>query len=294
MPGRALLVVNPGARRGDDAAADLARAALEAQGLEVVPADPPDPGRLGEAIRRERDRLDRVVVGGGDGTLNAAAQGLVGSNLPLGVLPLGTANNLARTLGLPNSLEAACKVAAHGDPRPVDLGWVNGRYFFTTASIGLSVQISEALTAEIKQRWGALAYGRAALRAMVQARPFTAEIRWKGGTRRSRTVQVVVGNGRYYGSALPVAEDAAIDDAALDVYSLEVSHWLGLVALLPALRRGRHGDKRSVEALRTTEVEIHTKVPLKLNVDGEIWGETPARCRVIPRALQVFTPATKR
>src|SRR5215207_821537 len=113
MAARALLLVNPGARRGDDAVS-RARKALEGQGLEVLPADSPDPGQLGDIIRRERGRLNRVVVGGGDGTLNAAVQGLVGSSLPLAILPLGTANNLARTLGLPTSLEAACEVAAHG------------------------------------------------------------------------------------------------------------------------------------------------------------------------------------
>jgi YegS/Rv2252/BmrU family lipid kinase len=238
-----------------------------------------------------RSQIDRVVVAGGDGTLNAAVQGLVGTGLPLAVLPLGTANNLARTLGLPTALEAACAVAAHGAPRAIDLGWINGRYFFTTASMGLSVEISERLSARTKQRWGALAYAVVAVRAVAQARPFKAEIRWVAGTRQSRTVQIVVGNGRYYGSALPVAEDATIDDARLDLYSLEVRHWLGLLALIPALRRGRHGEKRSVEALRSTEFEIRTNVPLKLNVDGEIWGQTPARCRVVPRALEVFAPA---
>ena len=290
MIGRALLLVNPGARRGDHAARD-ARASLEAQGLEVLPTSPADIERLDEVIGRTRGEIDRVVVAGGDGTLNTAVQALVGSGLPMAVLPLGTANNLARTLHLPTSLDAACDLAAHGERRAIDLGWINGRYFFTTASMGLSVQISERLSAETKQRWGALSYALVALRAVTQARPFRAAISWAGGTRQSRTVQIVVGNGRYYGSALPVAEDAAIDDARLDLYSLEVRHWLGLLALLPALRQGRHGEKRSVEALRATEFEITTNTPLRLNVDGELWGRTPARCRVIPRALEVFAPA---
>jgi diacylglycerol kinase (ATP) len=290
MAGRALLLVNPGARQGDRAAGD-ARTGLEAEGLEVLPAAPEDLQRLGDVVAGVRSQIDRVVVAGGDGTLNAAVQGLVGTGLPLAVLPLGTANNLARTLGLPTALEAACAVAAHGAPRAIDLGWINGRYFFTTASMGLSVEIGERLSARTKQRWGALAYAVVAVRAVAQARPFKAEIRWVAGTRQSRTVQIVVGNGRYYGSALPVAEDATIDDARLDLYSLEVRHWLGLLALIPALRRGRHGEKRSVEALRSTEFEIRTNVPLKLNVDGEIWGQTPARCRVVPRALEVFAPA---
>ena len=103
-------------------------------------------------------------------------------------------------------------------------------------------------------------------------------------------MQIVVGNGRYYGSALPVAADAAIDDAHLDLYSLEVRHWLQLVALVPALRRGSHGSKDSVEAVRATEFHISTVVPREINVDGEICGRTPARFRVVPGALEVFGP----
>jgi diacylglycerol kinase (ATP) len=291
MPRRALLVVNPASRRGREALG-RAESQLEGLGVELVPAACTDSTQLGEIIRREQGTIDRVIVAGGDGTLNAALQGLAGTGLPLAVLPLGTANNLARTLGIPTSLEAACRLAAHGARRWIDLGWVNGRYFFTTASIGLSVQITEVLTYQTKQRWGALAYAVAAFRAVARSRRFHAEIRWTGGKRDSRTIQVVVGNGRYYGSALPVAEDATIDDACLDLYSLEVVHWWQLLMLLPALRRGRHGRKRSVEALRATAFEIETRPPLAVNVDGEICGQTPASLRVIPRALEVFAPAS--
>jgi diacylglycerol kinase family enzyme len=99
---------------------------------------------------------------------------------------------------------------------------------------------------------------------------------------------VVVGNGRYYGSALPVAEDASIEDSRLDLYSLEVRHWWKLLTLAPALVRGRQGEKRSVETLRAQQFEIMTPAPMDINVDGEIQGQTPATVRVVPRTLEVF------
>ncbi len=290
MSATALLIVNPGARRGEESREHVA-ARLRALGLEVIQestADPETPPA--ELIRRHRDRIDRVIVGGGDGTLNAVTQGLVGTNLPLGILPLGTANNVARTLSIPLTLAQASALVVHGPRRRVDLGWVNGRYFFTTASIGLSVRITEALTAETKQRWGPLAYGVAALRVLRRSRPFHADISWPGGTRHSRTVQIVVGNGRYYGSGLPVAADATMDDARLDLYSIEVGHWWELLALVPALRQGRHGAKGSVETIRGTEFRIETVVPRDINVDGEICLQTPAHFRVLPGALEVFAP----
>jgi diacylglycerol kinase (ATP) len=138
MPGRALLLLNPKARRGRDAGTEV-RGGLEASGLGVVPAGPSDWDRLPDLIARARNQVDRVVVAGGDGTLNTAVQALAGTDLPLAILPLGTANNLARSLGLPNDLKEACEVAAKGTLRAIDLGWINGRYFFTTASMGLSV-----------------------------------------------------------------------------------------------------------------------------------------------------------
>jgi YegS/Rv2252/BmrU family lipid kinase len=289
MPLRALVLVNPAARRaGDGHEAAVAR--LEELGISTVLELAGDPDQVPDQVRRHRGEVDRVIVGGGDGTLHLALQGLVETGLPLGILPLGTANNLARTLGLPADPLAACAIIAQEHRRRIDLGWVNGRYFFTTASIGLSVRITEELSAESKRRWGPLAYGITALRVLRRTRPFHARIAWDGQTRDSRTVQIVVGNGRYYGSALPVAQDATIDDARLDLYSLEVHHWWQLLALAPALKRGRHGEKERVEALRAAEFEIHTRTPRGIDVDGEIGGTTPARFRVLPRALEVFAP----
>jgi diacylglycerol kinase (ATP) len=289
MSARALLLLNPAARRGGEGHEAIVQR-LSALGLDLVIEIAEEPSRVPDQVLRHRATVDRVLVGGGDGTLHLALQALVESGHPLGILPLGTANNLARTLGIPTDLDQACRVAAHGLRRRIDLGWVNGRYFFTTASLGLSVRITEELSAESKRRWGPIAYVLTAIRVIRRTRPFHADISWAGGSRRSRTVQIVVGNGRYYGTALPVAADATIDDARLDLYSLEVRHWWELLAIAPALARGRHGEKRQVEALRATEFEIRTRVPHDVDVDGEIGGQTPATFRVLPSALEVFTP----
>ena len=290
MTPRALFIVNPHSRRGKEHSPEVRRR-LEDLGLELVADGGEGQQDSSELIRRHRGEIDRVVVAGGDGTLNAVVQGMVGTGLPLAIIPLGTANNLARTLEIPLTMPEACEVAVLGSRRRIDLGRVNDRYFFTTASIGLSVQITEELTSKTKRRWGPLAYGVAAVRALTRSRAFHADIMWPGGSRHSRTVQIVVGNGRYYGSTLPVAADATIDDARLDLYSLEVRHWLEILALAPSLRRGLHGRKDSVEALRATEFKITTVVPREINVDGEICQMTPARCRVVAGALEVFAQA---
>jgi YegS/Rv2252/BmrU family lipid kinase len=291
MPSRALFLVNPRAREGGEGAEEIATR-LRGLGLDPLVEPAEDPARLPGLIRGHQGRVDRVIVGGGDGTLGAAVQGLVDSGLPLGIVPLGTANNLARTLGIPSDLEGACALIAAGHRRRIDLGRVNDRYFFTTASLGLSVRITEELSPGMKRRWGSVAYLLAAVKAIRRSHPFRAEISWEGGTRKTRTVQIVVGNGRYYGAALAVARDAAIDDARLDLYSLEVNHWWELARLAPSLKLGTHGRRDEVETLRAKAFEIRTNRPMPIDLDGEVGAETPASFRVVPRALEVFVPAT--
>src|SRR5205085_2639746 len=147
-------------------------------------------------------------------------------------------NDLARTLGIPTDLAAACDVIAQGHTQAIDLGWVNGKHFFNAASLGLSVKITRRLKRGDKSRWGVLAYLFAAAQVLLRARPFAAEIRAGDQRWPVRTVQVAVGNGKHYGGGMTIAEDARIDDGTLRLYSLEVRRWWQLIPLLPALRAG--------------------------------------------------------
>ena len=289
MSQRALLLVNRHARHGQNRITEAIEQ-LKKLGFDLQEESMDNPQQLPELIRRYQNRVDLVIIGGGDGTLNAAADALVETQLPLGILPLGTANDLARTLEIPDSLPEACKIIAKGQVRRIDLGWVNGKHFFNVASMGLSVQITERLTKETKRRWGIFAYAITALQALWKARPFRAEIRIEGESIRVKTVQIAVGNGRYYGGGMAVAHDATIDDRRLDLYSLELKHWWQIIALLPAMRGGRHTAFPGVRALRGQKIQVYTNKPRPINTDGEITTHTPADFRVIPQALAVLVP----
>lgn len=289
MTKRALLLINRHARRGQDSLTQVTQR-LQTLGFELIEASTEHPQVLPETIRRYQEQVELVIVGGGDGTLNAAVQGMVGTNLPLGILPLGTANDLGRTLGIPVDLSEACQVIATGKAQPIDLGLVNGRYFFNVASLGLSVQITQKLTKEMKRRWGVLAYAVTAIQALSHSRPFSAEI-WVGDTRtKVRTVQIAIGNGRYYGGGMTVAMDATIDDQRLDLYSLEIQHWWQMLSLLPTMRQGTHIKSPNVRAMQGQEIRIATRRPYPINTDGEITTQTPAHFRVVPHALLVLVP----
>lgn len=291
MAATALLLLNPGARKAGGGRVEIADA-LGERGLTVIAETLGTSNRMVPLIARHASTIDRVIVGGGDGTLGTAAGPLLKAGLPLGILPLGTANNVARTLGIPDDLDAACDIVAGESRRRIDVGQVNDRCFLTTASFGLSVAITASLSSETKRRWGPLAYVLTAARTVRNAHPVRAHIRWAGGELRTRTVQVVVGNGRYYGSALQVAEDAEIDDHALDLYSIEVRHWWHLLMLGPALKRGSHGRRRAVQTARARAFEISTSVRVAIDADGELATHTPAHFRVLRDALEVFVPAT--
>jgi YegS/Rv2252/BmrU family lipid kinase len=289
MTRRALVLVNRHSRSGEQHA-DEAMALLREHGFTVLEKTPGKAENLSDLIRRYKNEVDTVIVGGGDGSLNAAANGLVEAQIPLGILPLGTANDLARTLEIPTELEQACQTIAEGYTKRIDLGSVNDNYFFNVASIGLTVRITQQLSKESKGRWGVLAYLFTALQVLWQARPFHAEIRCNGESFKVKTIQIAVGNGRHYGGGMVVAEDAEIDDSRLDLYSLEVNHWWQVVLLFPAMRQGTLEGSQRVRTLQGREFEVHLLKQRALTADGEIVGSTPARFRLCPQALTVITP----
>ena len=285
----ALLLVNPHARQVNQ---KLSKAVdyLQTLGLNIIQESAEHLQDYSRLIQQYQDQVELIIVGGGDGTLNAAVDGLVETQLPLAILPLGTANDLARTLKIPISLAEACRIIAAGYSQPIDLGWVNGKYFFNVASLGLSVDITDKLTKEAKRRWGILAYGITAIRVIYSARPFHAEIQFEGGTKRVKTLQIAIGNGQYYGGGMKIAHDATIDDQRLDLCSLEIQQWWQIFTVLLALWTGRHGKQIGTRTLSGSEFHIYTHKPYSINTDGDLTAVTPAHFKVIPCALKVITP----
>ncbi len=286
---RALVIVNGKSRRGAELAGSV-EDLLGSRGLDVRIEDCTEAGGLSPIIKRFADRTDIVVVGGGDGTMNAAARGLIDTRLPLGILPLGTGNDLARTLGLPLTLEGAADVIASGQEQAIDVGEVNGLPFFNVASIGLSAELALSLTRDLKRRWGRLGYAIAAMRVLARAKPFRATIRSAEDRARVVTLQVAVGNGRFYGGGNVIRADATIQDRNLDLYSLEMTRAWKLAMMARSFRVGEHGAWREVRQVRAEEFDVITRRAMPVNADGEIITRTPAHFRVLPKAVRVFVP----
>lgn len=173
----------------------------------------------------------------------------------------------------------------------IDVGSVNGHLFFNVASIGLSAELAKELSPQLKQKFGKFGYAIAAIRVLTRARPFRCRIEHQGqGTLHTFSLQIAVGNGRYYGGGNIVASTANIDDGKLHLYSLEFSNTWKLALLLPSFRRGEHGSDPDVRQLSGTRFVISTRKPKSINVDGELISETPAEFELFPKAIEVFTP----
>lgn len=287
---RALMLVNPNARRGGEALEPVIER-LAQGGVDAVIERFETPDEVSADIVRRRHEADMVIVCGGDGTINSAARGVLETKLPMGIMPMGTANDLARTLGIPDDLLRAADVISAGHISRIDLGEVNGHPFFNVASLGLSVELARGLTPDAKRRWGKLGYALAALKVASRAKRFRAEIISDAGRERVKTLQIAVGNGVHYGGGTVIHAEATIEDGHLDLYSLELKNVWKFGLMLGAFRRGEHGAWDEVRTARSTEFDIRTEKPMPINTDGDLITETPAHFLIRSKAVSVFSPA---
>ncbi|MBV8118077.1 MAG: YegS/Rv2252/BmrU family lipid kinase [Candidatus Eremiobacteraeota bacterium] len=275
---RALLVVNPCSRLGNAIAED-ARRELEARGVEVL-AQSQD-GSSGMPA------YDCIVAAGGDGTLVRLIGRAIAANVPVGIIPGGTFNELARTLAIPLDVAAACDVIAAARTRLIDVGRVNGVYYINEASIGISSRAARLQTTELKQRYGFFAVAASALRALTFARPMFAEVSYGETVVRFRTVQLTIANNQRFGGLFSVS-DAAIDDGWLDLYSIEIQTFWEAFRVAQAILAGRRQSVPGLRTLRSSSFRVRQHRAHHITADGEPAGTTPATFEVLPKALRVF------
>ena len=289
MQNRTLVVINEGSTRaGADAALFVER--LKTLGIDASVETFDAPDAMAECIRSADSQFDRIVVGGGDGTMAAVADALRERDLPVGLLPLGNACDLARSLGIPRDPEQAAEIAVSGRLQRIDLGSVNGHPFFNLASLGLSVQVARRLTAEAKRRWGVFSYPLLLWDSFHATRPFSVEVTCDGEVRRLRTIQLGIGSGYHYGGGMTVAEDASLEDGLLHVYAIEPMSWAQLLLLLPRLWLGRYKSVQQVAIMTGRTIAVTTRRPHSVNADGEIVARTPATFKIAPGAVKVLVP----
>ena len=263
---------------------------LASQGFDLDIRQSSDRNSLALLIHECVAGVDAIVIAGGDGTVNSAIPALIEARKPVGILPFGTANDLALTLGIPADPVAAAGVIAAGVTRAIDVGRVNDAWFLNVASIGLSVQIAERQDEELKKQWGIFSYVVAAVGTLTEAQRFEATVSCAGRKERVHAYQIAVGNGIHYGGGLVVSPEASIDDGLLDVSAIEKVSVADLIALAPRLRDGTLVERDDVAFFRGPTARVETLEPMPVNTDGEVTSETPAEFSVVRRAIRVYAP----
>jgi diacylglycerol kinase (ATP) len=283
--------VNRHSRRTDHQI-DALHAALDAHGLRVSAfhTETSESGCRRLIRRAAKAGVPEIVVGGGDGTMTHAVNELAHRESVMGVLPFGTGNSFAQTLGLPlDDVAAAVAVIARGHVEHVDLGRVNGTYFANFATIGLSSVIAGATPRLLKRITGPLAYALAGIRPMLTHRAFRARIRWKEGRLDVRTQDIIVANGRFYGHT-PVAPEATIDDGRLHLFTTDNASTLGAARTYLAIGRGLQARLPDAHVVTARSFKIRTRTRQTIAIDGSPLEKTPAHFTVARNALRVFVP----
>ena len=258
--------------------------------------------KKGDAIRLARDAVkkgfDYIIAAGGDGTLNEVING-IGPNsnrVQVGLLPLGTGNDFARTLDLPHAVQDNIDILVAQQTSRIDLARVTSdrtRYVVNVSAGGFSGLVDEKLTPKIKRTWGPLAYVRSAAAAFPELHAYRTKIVLDDDERLSVDLyNVIVANGRFVAGGLPVAPKADPRDGLLDVILIPKKSTAEIVLLAAQILLGKHLSNDAVIFRRAAKISIRSRPGMWFNADGELVGNQPAVFQIMPRAL-VFVVAKK-
>jgi diacylglycerol kinase (ATP) len=247
-----------------------------------------NPGK-GLAKKAADEGSELVIVAGGDGTVHSVAAGLIGRTSILGIIPMGSMNNLAHSLGIPLSIEEACEVIANGETRVIDTGEINGQAFIEVAGAGLEAALfppaEEFKTPGLFMTIRGILDG---LRALLSYKPTQLKIAFDGKSSRPYdAIQVTICNAPYYGLHFRAAPDVLMDDGLLDVVIYRHFSKLEYLRHAVSIRQGRRVYQPKIAHRRAKSLDISAKQRVAVQADGFPLGYTPAKVRVIPGALRV-------
>jgi YegS/Rv2252/BmrU family lipid kinase len=286
----AALIVNAKSRKGQKlfqracAAMDGLPFPVDAHAVE----DPEDLERTVTTALAKKPQL--VILGGGDGTVSGLVDLLVGKGVVLGVLPLGTANSFARTLGLPLTVEGAIEVLKTGVPKRIDLGMIDDDYFANCAAMGISPQIAETVPHGLKKILGRIGYLGWASWQFARFKPFMLTIDDGVEPKTMRVVEVRISNGPYHGGTWLV-DQASINSGEIVVQAVTGRYKRTLAKNWAASFFGHASRHQDTVTFSGKSLKIETRPSLPISIDGEVLAHTPVTAKVAAGAIEVMVPA---
>jgi YegS/Rv2252/BmrU family lipid kinase len=243
-----------------------------------------------ERALRAAEAEELPVVISGDGLVGAIGGALAGSQTPLGIVPGGRGNDLARVLEIPGEPAQAAAMLAAGQTRRIDVGEVNGKRFLGIVSVGFD---SEANRLANETRWlrGNLVYAYAGIRTLLGWKPARFTVRVGEDRSRFTGYSVSVANSRAFGGGMFIAPDAELDDGEFDVVTVGEVGKLRFLGNLPKVFKGTHVEEDEVRVFRASRLELSASRPFPVYADGEHLTDLPAALKILPDALSVVVPA---
>ena len=282
----ALLVINPKSRNGHSEELTEAIDLLRNSGIEVEVCVTESPSHMASCIENYREKKGVVIVAGGDGTISSALDSIYKSEQTLAILPMGTANDLARSLGISHDVVAAAQAIVNDKRERINLAKVNNSYFVNVAHVGLGVEVTRELTSEMKKYFGVFAYLGAFTSVMKRNKSFKVQIEADGWKESVRAIHLAVGNGRYYGGGNVVDDDSTLLDGQLNLFCLKPIRWWRLLLLGVNFRNGNLQKAERVVCKKARKISIKTSRAKHIQADGEFKTDTPANFEVMPKAIE--------
>lgn len=290
LPRKAILIVNAMSRKGADAF-DEARAKLELAGVELIEAVAvTEPDKMDSIVKDAIARAPMVILGGGDGSLSSNVDHFVGQDTVFAVLPLGTANSFARTLGLPLELDGAIDVIAHGRRKRIDLGIIDGDYFANAAALGLSPLIADTVPHSLKRYLGMIGYLIWAVRVAFKFRPFRLRVTLDDGSiEKSWATEARIANGRFHGG-VELVEDQSLDSGEMVIQAVTGKSVFGLAWSWFATLFKLRSRAQTTTEWRGKKMRLEARPAQKISIDGEIAAKTPVTVEIARGAIEVAAP----
>lgn len=246
------------------------------------------------AAESSRAGYDRVVVCGGDGTLNLAVREFDLSRGTLALIPTGSGDDFAKVTGVPRDIAGACENALTGEVREVDVALANGLRYLGVAGLGFDSEVADYANRNVKFLRGSAVYLYAILRVLPRFRPRPVSLRAENGTRDVAIMFAAVGNTRQYGGGIRITPDALFDDGLLDICIVHETTRVQLLKTLPLAYSGAHVKSSFVETGRGREFHFDSPSPMAVYADGEPLTQTPVHFALAPEKLRFVMPAAAR
>ncbi len=234
------------------------------------------------------ETCDVIVSVGGDGTIHEIVNGIVGKDISLGIIPAGSGNDLARTLGISKDPKEALLAITNKSASRIDLGVAGDRYFINIGGAGFDAEVVADMNNNMRFLRGTVAYVASVIKKLLTFVPVELEITIDGRILNKKVYICAVANGKYYGGGMMLAPDALINDGYFDICVLEDLSKLDFLVTFPSVFKGKHIDHPKVKIYKGKEVLIKGPEHLSIHADGEIFGRLPARFFILPNALRIM------